>query len=218
MLGLPDSAKFGKSVKKELFFTNLDMPSSIRAKYNKRITSIVWQYKLSPQTLNITKGQFVSEIEVMEVKIRDVKGFDYQVLKFIDTKMPHYLLFSITCGDWSQLFLDYKEPTGQENKPFLIKTTLTTPWLEKNEYHISLFGNDMDAVYANIVQMMAGGKLPKRDTLSSSVRDYVLIMQLKQQIERLQKKKGQEVQVNKIFELRHAIWDLQEQVRKLEEL
>jgi len=93
MLGLPETTWFGRSVKKELFFTNLNMPASLRAKYNKRITSIIWQNKLSSQTLNIKKGQIVSEIEVFEVRIRDVKGFDYDVLKYIDRKMPQYLFF-----------------------------------------------------------------------------------------------------------------------------
>jgi hypothetical protein len=217
MLGLPETTLFGKSVKKELFFTNLNMPASMRAKYNKRITSIIWQNKLSSQTLNIKKGQTVSEIEVFEVRIRDVKGFDYGVLKYIDRKMPQYLFFFLTCGDWSQLFLDYKEPMESEDEPFSIKASFETPWLEKNENKIPLIGNDLDIVYANIVQMMSGGKLPKRDTLAQSVRDYLQMEQLQEQIDQLTKKKDQMVQVNKLFDLRREISELQDILQQMKE-
>jgi len=115
------------------------------------------------------------------------------------------------------LYLDYKEPSGCEEEPFSIKASFETPWLEKNENVIPLIGNDLDIIYANIVQMMSGRKLLKRDTLAQSVRDYLQMEQLQEQIDQLTKKKDQMVQVNKLFDLRREISELQDILQQMKE-
>lgn len=220
MLGLPESTIFGRSIPKEKLFANLGMDSSLRAKYNKRITSIIWQHKLAPETFHLAKGDSISEIQVFEVRIRDVKDFDYRVLEFIDQKMPQYILFVLTCKGWTQVILNYKEQSSQNLQEFKVLTSFKTKWLEEGiDFKLDILALDMDALYASIINQLSEGEIDAskfKGDLPKAIKVALEIRSLRKQIEGLEKKMNRETQLNRKLEYRRQLLPMIDQMTKLD--
>lgn len=221
MLELPETTDFGRSIPKEKLFTNLGMDGSMRTKYTKRITSVIWQHKLAPETLHIGKGESIPEIQVFEVRIRDVKDFDYRILEFIDQKMPQYILFALTCKGWMQLVLNFKEPSSQNQKEFKVITSFRTKWLEDGTtYKLDLQALDMDALYASIVRQLSEGEVEAaqfKGNLSEAIEVTLEMRSLRKQIETLEKRMNRELQLNKKLEVRRQLITLQDRMTTLDQ-
>jgi hypothetical protein len=195
------------------------MESSMRAKYNKRITSIVWQHKLAPDTLHVAKGDSIPEIQVFEVRIRDVKDFDYRILEFIDQKMPQYILFILTCKGWTQVILNYKEKSSQNLQEFKVVTSFKTKWLEEGiDFTLEIQALDMDALYASIIKQLSEGEIEATQfngDLPKAINVALEIRSLKKQIEILEKKMNSEVQLNRKLEYRRQLLPMKDRMTKL---
>ncbi|HAE41725.1 MAG TPA: hypothetical protein DCG34_02255 [Clostridiales bacterium] len=219
MLALPDSTIFGRSIPKEKLFTNLGFEASMRANYNRRITSILWQHKLAPETLHIAKGNTVFEIQVFEVRIRDVKDFDYRILECIDQRMPQYILFVLTCKGWTQLVLNYKEKSSQTLQEFKVITSFKTKWMEEGTaFTLDLHALDMDALYASIIGQLSEGEVGATQfngNLSKAIDVALEIRSLAKQIGSLEKRMNREVQVNKKLEYRRQLLPMKDRMTKL---
>lgn len=219
MLGLPESTVFGRSIPKEKLFTNLGMEGSMRTKYTKRITSIIWQHKVAPETLHIAKGNEIPEIQVFEVRIRDVKDFDYKILEYIDQKMPQYILFVLTCKGWTQLVLNYKQKSTNDQQAFRIVTSFKTKWMEEGlDFPLDLHALDMDALYASIISQLSEGEVEVSQcngNLPKAIEVALEIRSLRKQIESLEKRMNREVQVNKKLEYRRQLLPLKDRMTTL---
>lgn len=221
MLCLPDTTIFGRSIPKEKLFANLGMDGSMRTKYTKRITSVIWQHKLAPETLHIAKGESIAEIQVFEVRIRDVKDFDYRILEFIDQKMPQYILFALTCKGWLQLVLNYKEPSSQSQQEFKVVTSFKTKWMEPGlGFKLNLQALDMDALYASIVKQLSEGEVEAtqfKGNLAKAVDVTLETRRLNKQIEVLERKMNKELQLNKKLEIRRQLKTMEDRMTKLDQ-
>lgn len=219
MLALPDATIFGRPIPKEKLFTNLGMDKAMRARYTSRITSIVWQHKLASETLHIAKGVTIPEIQVFEVRIRDVKDFDYRILEFIDQKMPQYMLFVLTCKGWTQVIMNYKEKSPQSLQEFKVITSFKTKWMEEGiDYKLDILALDMDALYASIIQQLSEGEVQAaqfRGNLSQAVDVALELRSLEKQIERLEKKMQRETQLNRKLEYRRQLLPMKDRMTNL---
>ena len=71
MLDFPPSTVFNKWVPKKKFYENLSISSRIEKQFVTEIESVYWTHKLSPETLNVSPGTRVTEIEVFEVNLKN---------------------------------------------------------------------------------------------------------------------------------------------------
>ena len=92
LLQYPESTLFGKTVPKKYFYDQLEVSSKMKQRFVNDIEEIIWLYKLAPTTLNVRKGDNVSEIEIMLCPLKDVEC-PVDVFKFISQKIPHHLVF-----------------------------------------------------------------------------------------------------------------------------
>ena len=73
MINLPSSTFVGKVVPKEKFYSKCAVNTATKNFFVKYVEQIVWQNKLTAQTMAAGKGLLVNEIDVFEVKM---KSFD----------------------------------------------------------------------------------------------------------------------------------------------
>ena len=80
MFGLPETTYFGKLVPKSKFYNKLSIDKKLERSFVEQIASVRWMHKLSADTLNVSKGQAVEEIEVFLIKLKNSE-LDLNVLK-----------------------------------------------------------------------------------------------------------------------------------------
>lgn len=224
MINLPSSTFVGKVVPKEKFYSKCAVNTATKNLFVKYVEQIVWQNKLTAQTMAAEKGLLVNEIDVFEVKM---KSFECprKLFEFIDQNLHHHNVFVLTYDDKAKLFVNFKEK--EKDETFL--EAFETPWMPTDEPIFNLSGSNMDEIYESIVRSadssnavasLSSLSLPKGEAEQPepSLKDYIIQnkqnAKIKAQIEKLEKKLANEKQFNRQVEIRAEIRKLEKEMRK----
>lgn len=214
MINLPSSTFVGKVVPKEKFYSKCAVNTATKNLFVKYVEQIVWQNKLTAQTMAAEKGLLVNEIDVFEVKM---KSFDCprKLFEFIDQNLHHHNVFVLTYDDKAKLFVNFKEKEKDES--FL--ESFETPWKPAAEPVFNLSGSNMDEIYESIVRSAAPDNVIASEAKQSktSLKDDIVQSKqnakIKAQIEKLEKKLANEKQFNRQVEIRAEIRKLEKDAK-----
>ena len=215
MLGLPERTEFNKRIPKQKFYENIDIPHTLKRVFVDQIRISYWRNRLAATTMNITAGEEVTEIEVLEIRLQEQK-LDEAVLRQIDREIPYHILFLLTYEGKEQAWIGYKEAAASGSNSFKVSRYYHTEWMPENSLQLSIDGLNLDAVYAGLVRQIAGDSLSSTqgETLQESVARDEAKQQLLKQIASLETKIRKEKQFNRQIELNEKLKKLK---RKLEE-
>ena len=219
MINLPSSTYVGKNVPKEKFYSKCAVSTAIKNLFVKYVEQIVWQNKLTAQTMAAEKGLLVNEIDVFEVKMR-LAECPRKLFEFIDQNLHHHNVFVLTYESQTKLFVNFKEK--EKDTTFL--AAFETQWKPAEEPIFDLSGGNMDEIYESIVRSAGAANiltdfrslsLPMGEAKQSkqSLKDYIVQnkqnQKIKAQIEKLEKKLANEKQFNRQMEIRAEIKKLE---------
>lgn len=216
MFGFPDSTEFNKRIPKQKFYENIEVSSSLHRVFVEQIKIVYWRNKLAVSTLNIASGEFVTEIEVFEVRLTE-PILEETVLRQIDKEIPYHILFILTCDGKAQAWIGYKEAAASGNNAFKINRYYHTEWIPENELRFSIDGLNMDAVYENLVRQIAGEILQtnSNESLKDSVERDEERRRLEKQIAALEGKIRKEKQLNRRMETNAELKRLKKELESL---
>ena len=217
MLGLPKSTEFNKRIPKQKFYDNLTVSPTLKRSFVDQIRIIYWANKIAPSTLNLAEGKNVTEIEVFHIRLNQ-ETLDENVLKQIDREIPYHILFILEQDGRYKAVIGYKEAAGSGKAAFKVDRYYQTEWMPEEELPVHLDGLNIDAVYENFVQQIAGDVLQAatpQESLKESVAKDDRRENLKKQIDKLQAKIRKEKQLNWQIEMNTELKKLR---RELEEL
>ena len=215
MLTLPPSSEFGKRIPKQKFYDNLPVNAGMRRIFIDHIDTIVWRNKLSQDTLNLPKGDSVTEIEVLQVNLKQ-KEIDAAIFELIDREIPYHILFLLEYSGEYSARIGYKEASGGKSA-FKVDAYYQTDWMPFEALPLSVDGLSLDAVYENFVRQVAGDALggDKAERLQESVRRDNAKQKLERQIAKLESRMAKEKQFNRKVELNAEIKDLRNELKNL---
>ncbi len=136
MIELPKRCYVGKFIAKKTFYDKLALSSSLKEDFTNKLERITWLYKLSSDTVGISKTDNVEEIEVFQLDLKE-KKIPFNIIKAITKKIPYKILFIIK----------YKEDFCYAIK---IEEIYNTDWNEK--INIELNAINLEILYKKIVK------------------------------------------------------------------
>lgn len=190
MLTFPSIAAVGRIMPKEAFYKRLTLSSEIRDNFVADVKRIVMEYKLAPDTINISKGEEVSEILVLSIELKK-QEIDYRIVENIARQNVHKLLFLLKFGNKVQLALYY-------NKLY------KTGWMPLTDINLDTRGFDLDSIWEGFIEQVALQEtVPVDDRLSvpEKLKKQDTILKLQKEIEKLERLSRNEKQPKKRFEL-----------------
>lgn len=182
----PKSTFVNKIMPKEAFYKNLTLKPEIKNAFVSDIKRIVWKNKLSADTLNIEKGETVSEILVLQIELK-VKNYNPKILETISKNNAHNILYILTFDDEMQIALYY-------NKLYRSEWIMSTSEVEIN-------GLNMDSIWENLVKSLECGEWSDELSLDENLALHEHRLKVEKEIARLEKQARNEKQPNKKFEL-----------------
>ena len=90
MLRLPKTTDFNKRIPNEKFYENLNVTPTVKKCFVDQIKVIYWRNKIASSTTNLAPGTTVTEIEVIEVRLK-TNLLDEAVLRQIDKEIPYHI-------------------------------------------------------------------------------------------------------------------------------
>ena len=207
MFDFPQTTYFGKLIPKTKFYDKLTIDKKVERSFIDQIASVRWVHKLSADTLNVSKGNTVDEIEVFLIKLKTPE-LDINVLKQMDRQLPYHLIFILAFDGKIQVWTSYKEEST--GAAFKVGSYYHTDWVTEDSFSLSITGLNMDTVYENLVRQIAGDTLAQvqDESLKESVERQAEREKLEKEIERLRKKIRNEKQFNRQVELNRQLKEL----------
>lgn len=198
MINLPDRCKVNKFIPKKTFYEKIGISTSVKDDFINNIDKITWLYKLSENTLGISKSQDVEEIQVFEIILKE-KVFPKNIIKIISKAIPYKILF----------VLKYNE-----NYCYSIKVDdiYFSKWNEDIKFNIN--GLTLETVYENIVKSI----IKENDNMNSFnniIENKSKVDELSKKIEQLTNKVNNEKQFNKKVELNIELQKLKKEMEAL---
>lgn len=215
MFDFPQTTYFGKLIPKTKFYDKLTIDKKVERSFIDQIASVRWVHKLSADTLNVSKGNTVDEIEVFLIKLKTPE-LDINVLKQMDRQLPYHLIFILEFDGKIQVWTSYKEEST--GAAFKVGSYYHTDWVTEDSFSLSITGLNMDTVYENLVRQIAGDTLAQvqDESLKESVERQAEREKLEKEIERLRKKIRNEKQFNRQIELNSELKELKKKLSELQ--
>lgn len=207
----PESTYIGKRIPKEGFYSKADLNATQKRAFVEDIESIVWRNLLSENSLNVSKGEKVTQIDIIQINLKQ-REYNKTILDVIEKAIPRHLVFILTINNSRQLCINYKEEF-QKGK-YRIVESFSTDWLNDGEAVLNIQGHDLDRVYENFVYQIAKGRIIKADgvELSETIQKSQEIEKIKKRIAELEEKKRKEKQFNMQLRIADEIKELKSKI------
>lgn len=199
MIELPKECIVDKFIPKKIFYEKVNLSSNLKQEFVDKIDKIYWKYKISEDTLNISKTENVEEIEIFELTLKE-KVNCQNIIKVITKNIPYIILFEICYKDEVQYAIKHNDDIYFTN------------WNEKINFNFN--GIDLNVVYENIIRSVTNIS-EQSNNIDEELEKGKKLKEVQKEIERLENKMKSEKQFNKKVELNKNILELKKQKEEL---
>ncbi len=186
MLGLPKSTELNKQLPKKAIYAKFQMNTAAKEKIDSDISRITIVNEVTPDKINVSKGQVIESFFVMNVTLKK-KDFDEKNMITLSKLIPQKML----------LVLEFN---GMIKVAIFHTKLLQTDWKAVDSYNIELRGLNFDKVWENIIIQIGDVTIEQGNTLEQQIASDERKQKLSKEMERLEKMARNEKQPKKKFE------------------
>ena len=199
MIELPKACVVDKFIPKKTFYEKVNIPNTIREEFIDKLSKIYWKYKISEDTINISKTENVEEIEVFELELKE-KYNCKNIIRIITKNIPYPILFYIKLENHFQYAIRYDEEI------------FFSEWNDNISFTFS--GLNIEVIYDNIVKAITNIDNNVKD-LEGEIQRKNNIVKLESEIEKLENKIRFEKQFNIKVQYNEQISKLKKEIEEL---
>lgn len=199
MIKLPKKCEVNKFLPKKIFYEKIGISSGIKNDFTNLVEKITWLYKLSPDTIGISKTEEVEEIQIFQIDVKDRK-IPINIIKFITKVIPYKILFIVK----------YKKDYCYAVK---VDNVYYSEWNDNIKFEFNAI--NLEVLYENIVKSIIKENNNLKD-FNKIIENENRKIELNRQINILKNKIHNEKQFNRKVELNKQIKDLQNQLEEIE--
>jgi len=216
----PKQAHFGKMIAKSKIYEYTNITTILKDKFVAQIDKITWQYKLAPETINLTATPTVPEIQIFDIRLKG-NDVDEALLRVIDKAIPFPIIYQIHRGDEVKIKAAYKRPSDADKSKWVIEAYVESDWMPEDTQKTALpIALDLSKLYEQILKALIPKELPVMETQGSMKEQMELIELIKAKeraYEKLRTKRDKEKQFNKKVKLNEELRILKNEIDKLKQ-
>ena len=198
MIKLPKKCEVNKFLPKKIFYEKNGISSGIKNDFTNLVEKITWLYKLSPDTIGISKTEEVEEIQIFQIDIKDRK-IPINIIKFITKVIPYKILFIVK----------YKKDYCYAVK---VDNVYYSEWNDNIKFEFNAI--NLEALYENIVKSIIKENSNLED-FNKIIENENRKIELNRQINILKNKIHNEKQFNRKVELNIELNKLEKEMEEL---
>ena len=211
-MDLPRGTVVNRFVPKEKFYAKTTITTKLKQHFTDEIEKITWKNKISPDTLNITAGDY-AELQVFEVALKSAE-VSTAVLKHIDTFIPYPILFIVKKPGAIKAAISYKEATAKSNDFMRVDSYFDTGW--QQDLSLELKGRSVDEIYKNYLYQIAPQlQLVAHTTAKVAVETNKERQKLQKQIDTINRQIANEPAIAKKQELARERFLIEQQMENM---
>lgn len=204
MIDFPESTKTNRRIPKEAFYKHLSLSTALKSKFVSDISRIVAENSLTKENLNLVKDSEIKEILLLSIELKK-QDYDQRIIEATAKGNPHNLVFLMSYEDQKQLAVYYQK-------------LYMTEWMPEAKVEMHLSGDSLEDIWSGLVRQIAIGpdtQISSKMSLDDQLMRQDEIVQLQQQIKKLEKAAWGETQPKKKFALYQDLKKCKEQLEVL---
>lgn len=221
LLNYPQSTIVSRVIPKTMFYKFMEVNPRTKVRFVNDVVNIIWLYKLSAATLNVTDTADMKEIEVFVVNLKQ-PDCPTDLFTFIDTNMPHHIVFILMYDSHAMLLINYKEWKDDTHTAFRIRQAFASPWMPISDLSLSIQGQSLPRIYDNFVAQVSGIGEHHAGTMAEIVALKKQIATVEAELKALEKRMRREPQLDRQIQMNKQIKAKRKELdnfkKKLEEL
>ena len=205
MFVYPKPALLGRIVPKAKIYQFACVNTATKELFVNQVESIVWQYKLAPETINLPATDFVTEIEIFDIHLK-MKEFDNTVLDCIDKGIAFPLIFQCHFENQTKIMACYKRPSESDSEKWVTSEYFSTPWFDNNNSHPPLpMVLDLGALYAQMIRQLIPLAAREGENIKQQLERNTQLQAKQKEQQKLQQRLNSERQFNRKVELNRQL-------------
>lgn len=211
----PPKSAFNKALPKTKIYANAKPTKGVKDKFVSQISEIVWKYKLSPDTTNLSAQDGFTEIQIFEIDLKAPElGTD--VLAVIDKAIPYPIFFQLRYEDQVKGFAAFKRPAEDGSGTWVIEEYFETGWRDATTPTTPLpVALDLKSLYEQMLITYIDLPPFAGESLLSLVQRVRQIRKYRRELKVLETKMNGEKQFNRKVELNAKVREIQERLKTL---
>lgn len=199
----------------------MEVNPRMKSRFVNDVVNITWLYKLSASSLNVTDTEDMKEIEVFVVNLKQ-PDCPTDLFTFIDTNMPHHIVFVLVHDNSAMLLINYKDWADDTHTKFRIRQAFASPWKPIADLELTVQGQSLPRIYDNFVAQVSGIGEHKAGSMADIVALKKQIAAAEADLQSLEKRMRKEPQLDKqlamnkrIKEKKHVLLELKQKMEGL---
>lgn len=216
MFIFPQKALLSRPLPKSKIYQFASPTPAVKQLFVSQIDNIVWQYKLSPETINLPATESVTEIQIFDISLK-AKECDLSVLKCIDAAIPFNIFYRLIYGDSVQFTTAFKRQSESSNEKLVIERYFSSDWLPVDSpcepLPISL---NLQSLYEQMLQPLLPSSQRPTESLNDQVSRLGELQKKQTELQKLESRLQKEKQFNRKVEINAQIRILKLAISQLE--
>lgn len=211
----PKQAAFERVLPKNKIYEHSKPSNAVKELFIKQVEKIVWQYKLAPETINLTAKPSVPEIQIFSIALKTPE-LSEDILRCIDQAIPLPIFYQLTFEDRIKVKAAYKRPSDADSNKWVTDGYFESDWLandtERAELPVAL---DLAGLYEQMLRRLL--PLPRRagEPLKAQVERLGLLRSKQNECRKMEARLQKEQQFNRKVELNAQLRQLKLELSKL---
>lgn len=188
MLGLPIRTEIRKPISKEIIYKSFpEMRGDKRKNFEADISRVIITNELSQNTLNISKGEKINKIFVIQLQLKKT-NYSKKNIDIIFRLFKQSIVLLLCFAGKEKVVINYSKD-------------IETDWLNEGEFRFFLSGTNLDSLFENMVKQVGNIVVDENKSLKEQIDADEQRRKLLKQIESLDKKAWKERNPKKKFEI-----------------
>lgn len=216
LFAYPGKAAFERIVPKAKIYEHGTVGARLKGLFAEQVDQIVWQYKLAPETTNLSASPDAPEIQVFSVRLR-ASELHHDILRCIDKAIPFPLLFELHYEDRLQVLACYKRPSEAEASRWVCSDYFATDWIAAESPRAALpVALNLGGLYEQLLHALIPLTHRPKESLPDLVERVSKVRMLRKEMDRTVSQLATERQFNRRVTINATARELKHNLKLLE--
>jgi hypothetical protein len=211
----PRNAAFGRVLPKNKIYAHARPAGATKELFIRQVEQIVWQYKLAPETINISGTPSVPEIQVFSIALRDGE-LKTEVLRCIDQAISFPIVFELAYDGKIKPVAAFKRPSDADAARRVASEYFDGGWAPANAPRRPLpMVFDLETLYDQLLTPLMPYPARPAEGLPARVERMERIRIKQREMERCRSRLRKEKQFNRKVEINAELRELKQEIDNL---
>lgn len=215
LFNYPKQAAFERVLPKNKIYEYAKPSAALKSKFVAEVEQIVWQYKLSSETINLPARTGAPEIQVFGIALKTPQ-LSESVLRCIDHAIPFPIFYQLIFEGKIKIIAAYKRPSDADASRWVVDDYFESKWLPADTERIPLpIALDLVGLYEQMLRRLMPVPPQTGETLKDQVERLKRIRSAQSECRKMEARLKNEKQFNRKVELNVQLRSLKNELEAL---